>query len=124
MFLLTPKKCCAIITLSIEKKERLKTMIKARAQRAKEIIKNVIIIIAIVIIFCWCSWDESHYTREATVIGIIGNTVTVMDECGYTWAFEGNDFNVNDKVKLMMSTMHTDSNIFDDKIEDVKMINE
>lgn len=120
MFLLTLKKCCVIITLSTEKKERLKAMTKAQAQRAKEIIKNVIIIIAIVITFCWCSWDESHYTREATVIGIIGNTVTVMDECGYTWAFEGNDFNVNDKVKLMMNTMHTDSNIFDDKIEDVK----
>lgn len=95
-------------------------MTKAQVQRTKEIIKNVIIIIAIVITFCWCSWDESHYTREATVIGIIGNTVTVMDECGYTWAFEGNDFNVNDKVKLMMNTMNTDSNIFDDKIEDVK----
>ena len=120
MFLLTLKKCCVIITLSTEKKERLKTMIKERAQRTKEIMKNVIIIIAIVIIFCWCSWDESHYTREATVIGVIGDTVTVMDKCGYTWAFEGNDFNVNDKVKLMMNTMHTDSNIFDDKIEDVK----
>lgn len=120
MFLLTLKEWCAIIALSTGKKERLKIMVKERAQRTKEIMKNIIIIMAIIIIFCWCSWDESHYTREATVIGIIGNTVTVMDECGYTWAFEGNDFNVNDKVKLMMNTMHTDSNIFDDKIEDVK----
>lgn len=99
-------------------------MTKRRMRRVREIAKNITLMMIVVVMFCWCSWYETHYTREATVIDVTDNIITVVDRCDYTWSFEGDGFNVDDEVKLMMNTMHTDSNIFDDEIEDVKMINE
>lgn len=69
------------------------------------------------------SWCETHYTREATVIAVEDSVVTVVDNCDYVWQFEGTDFHVDDKVRLSMNTMNTDSDIFDDAIEDAKIIN-
>ena len=43
--------------------------------------------------FCWCSWYETHYTREATVIDVTDDIITVVDRCDYTWSFEGDGFN-------------------------------
>ena len=86
-------------------------------------IKNIIIIIIIIIIFCLCSWYETHYTREATVINVTDNIITVIDKSGYVWKFEGIGFNKNDKVRLIMNTMLSNSNVLDDKIENVKKIN-
>ena len=99
-------------------------MTKKQARRTRALIKNITLIIIVVVMFCWCSWYETHYTREAIVIDVTDNIITVVDRCDYTWSFEGDGFKVDDEVKLMMNTMHTDSNIFDDEIEDVKMINE
>ena len=96
-------------------------MTKRQMRRVREIVKNITLMIILVVIFCWCSWYETHYTREATVIDVTDNIITVVDRCDYTWSFEGDGFNVDDEVKLMMNTMHTDSNIFDDEIEDVKI---
>lgn len=98
-------------------------MTKRQMRRVREIAKNITLMMIVVVMFCWCSWYETHYTREATVIDVTDNIITVVDKCDYTWSFEGDGFNINDEVKLMMNTMHTDSNIFDDEIEDVKMIN-
>ena len=67
-------------------------------------------------------WD-TLYKRSNSDWCKTDNIITVVDRCDYTWSFKGDGFNVNNEVKLMMDTMHTDSNIFDDKIEDVKIIN-
>jgi hypothetical protein len=92
-------------------------------RRIREIAKNITLIMIVIIMFCWCSWYETHYTREATVIDVTDNIVTVIDKYNNTLSFKEDSFNVDDKVKLTMDTMHTDSNIFDDEIEDVKIIN-
>lgn len=99
-------------------------MTKRQMRKVRAIIKNVTLMMIVVAMFYWCAWYETHYTREATVIDVTDSIITVVDKCDYTWSFEGDGFNVNDKVKLMMNTMHTDFNIFDDEIEDVKIINE
>ena len=98
-------------------------MTKRQMRKRRETVKNITLIMIVIIIFCWCSWYETHYTREATVIDVTDNIVTVVDKCNNTWSFKEDGFNVDDEVKLTMDTMHTDSNIFDDKIEDVKIIN-
>lgn len=98
-------------------------MTKRQMRKRKETVKNITLIMIVVIIFCWCSWRETHYTREATVVEVTDNIITVIDKSDHTWSFEGDGFNVDDEVKLTIDTMHTDSNIFDDKIEDVKIIN-
>ena len=77
-----------------------------------------------IVIFCFyfCSSVETHYTREGIVVENNNNLITVKDDCGHLWDFEGNDFKVNERVELTMDTNHTDSNIFDDKIIHVKEI--
>ena len=47
-------------------------------------------------------------------------TLTAKDENGYLWEFEGEGFEEDTEVKLIMETNHTDSNIFDDKVIDVR----
>ena len=98
-------------------------MINRQTRKRREIIKNITLITIVVIMFCWCSWYETHYTKEAIVIDVTDNIVTVIDKHNNTLSFKGDGFNVDDEVRLTMDTMHTDSNIFDDEIEDVKMIN-
>jgi hypothetical protein len=98
-------------------------MAKRQAYKVGDIVKNSTLMMIVVVMLCWCSWYETHYSKEATVIDVDHNIITVVDEYDYTWSFEGDGFHVDDKVQLMMHTMCTDSNIFDDEIEDVKMIN-
>ena len=98
-------------------------MTKRQMRRAREIAKNITLMMIVVVMFCWCSWYETHYTREATVIDVTDNIITVVDKYDHTWSFEGNGFNVDDEVKLTIDTMHTDSSIYDDEIENVKIIN-
>lgn len=97
-------------------------MTKKTMRCMKERIKNMTLLMVVVMMFCGCSWYEVHYTREATVIEVTDNIVTVVDRCDYVWEFEGDGFNVNDEVKMLMNTMHTDNYIFDDEIENVKII--
>lgn len=98
-------------------------MTKRQARKVRKTVKNITLMITVVVVFCWYSLYETHYIREATVIDVTDNIITVIDRCNYTWSFEGDGFNVDDEVRLIMNTMHTDSNIFDDEIKDVKMIN-
>lgn len=98
-------------------------MTKRQMRKALEMTKNITLVLILFVCFCVCSYVETHYTREATVIEVTNNIVTVVDKCGYLWDFEGDGFKPNDEVKMTMNTMHTDSNIYDDKIENVKIIN-
>ena len=63
---------------------------------------------------------ERTYTREAQVINVDKAIVTVIDKNGNLWEFEGDGYDVNDNVKLIMDTNNTDEFIYDDYIKDVK----
>lgn len=41
-------------------------MTKRQMRRVREIAKNITLMMIVVVMFCWCSWYETHYTREAT----------------------------------------------------------
>lgn len=79
-------------------------------------IKAVLALSLSVFCFCGCSFIETHYSKMSKVVEVRKDVVTVVDENGYLWAFETSGFEVNDDVKLIMDTNHTDSNIFDDII--------
>lgn len=66
---------------------------------------------------------ENHYTREAQVIAIKGQTVVVVDKTDKVWEFEGEGFIEGDVVKMKMFTNCTNSNVYDDEIIKVKIIN-
>ena len=86
-------------------------------------LKDIIILIIMLFIFCMLSWYETHYEREATVYSIENNIVTVIDDYRNYWEFESEGFNKGDRIKMLMDTMRTDSNIYDDEIQRVTIIN-
>lgn len=63
-------------------------------------------------------WD-CHYFRYGMIIDIQEKTISVKDNRGNVWKCHGTGFEKGNIVKLLMFTNHTDSNIFDDKIEGI-----
>ena len=102
-----------IHSLTINKKRENKKM------KTKEIAQIITVLTLMIITLCFCSWYESYYTREAIVTEVHEDVVIVVDRQGNEWSFIGDEFKVNDNVKLIMNTMHTENNIYDDVIEDV-----
>ena len=86
----------------------------------RKAITTIIITVIMLTMFYASTWIEAHYTREATVIEVNDNIVTVVDNTNNFWSFEGTEFNVNDKVKMTMDSINTDLNIYDDEIIDVE----
>jgi len=86
----------------------------------RKAITTIIITVIMLTMFYASTWIESHYTREATVIKVNDNIVTVVDDTNNFWSFEGTEFNVNDKVTMTMDSMNTDLNIYDDEIINVE----
>lgn len=86
----------------------------------RKTIATIIITVIMLTMFYASAWIEVYYTREATVIEVNDNIVTVVDDTNNFWSFEGTEFNVNDKVKITMDSMNTDLNIYDDEIINVE----
>ena len=90
--------------------------------------KNVVVIILAVIVVCIIgriSWNcMMYYTKEAKVIEVSDNIVSVVDKINEVWQFEadGEAYKIGDKVSMKMDTMGSDFNIYDDRIVDVKLI--
>ena len=65
---------------------------------------------------------ESTYTRTAEVIEVNNNLATFTDTTGNDWEYyfeDGPNLETGDNVKLIMDTMHSDSNVYDDKIKKI-----
>lgn len=86
----------------------------------KKKIISFISLFIVILCFCFCSFTETHYTKNAIVTNVNQNLITVKDENGYLWEFEGEGFEEDTEVKLIMDTNHTDSNTLDDKVIDVR----
>lgn len=89
-------------------------------------VKNVMLAVMVTgiafLILGRVGWFECHYYNDATVTEIDGNNIIVTDNNDEEWIFIGDNFNVNDRVRLTMYNNHTDLNIFDDEIEDVRVL--
>ena len=65
---------------------------------------------------------ESTYTRTAEVVEVNNNLATFTDVTGNDWDYyfeDGTNLETGDNVKLIMNTMHTDNNIYDDEIKKI-----
>ena len=82
-------------------------------------IKAIILVSIVIFLFGWVSYSETHYDRRATVEAVNGCLVTVVDDCGYVWEFEGTNYYPGENLILKMHTRFTDSIITDDTIENV-----
>ncbi len=99
-------------------------MKRRTAEMIKRVVISIIVTTMFVVLFLVCSWYETHYTREAKVIQIDNEIVSVIDKTNNVWQFYRNkeDVKINDQVKLIMDTMNTDTIITDDTIIQVTVI--
>lgn len=65
---------------------------------------------------------ETHYTREGVVTEVNNNIVTVCDAQGNEWEFMGEGYSQGQEVCLTMYNANTDSNIYDDEVVKVRVL--
>ena len=84
--------------------------------------KNLLALCSVIVMCCWGSYYQTHYERQAKVVSISNDIITVIDNVNYLWEFQGEGYHINDNVILHMHTNNTDNNIYDDIIERVTII--
>ena len=89
----------------------------------KNLISKFIGVIIILILFTIVGKYETHYNRQGTITEKKNNIITIEDTAGNLWEYETNssDFSIGKKVELKMYNNGTDINIYDDKIEKIKI---
>ena len=86
-------------------------------------IKTVLTVMLGIAIIGGVGTYESTYIRTAEVISVQNDSlVTFTDSTGNDWDYcfeNGTNLKTGDNVKLIMDSMHTDSNIYDDEIKKI-----
>ena len=80
--------------------------------------KKILIVLSIMLVLGLMWSYESTYTRQAIITNSENGIVTVQDNCGYIWEYNGSA-TVGDSITLVMYDNHT-SNIDDDIIKGVR----
>lgn len=95
----------------------------------KKILKGFIVIIglcAVVFLIGWMGWHETHYSKLGSIVTIEEKEnetiVTMKDSEGFLWSFSGEGFHLHDIVQADFWTNETDLNLYDDELENVKII--
>ena len=85
----------------------------------RKIIKIFAILLLVIIVFCFISIAETTYKRDAVIVQV-SDTITIAEDLnGNNWAFYDKGYYVGQEVTLIMNTNNTNSNIFDDLVENV-----
>ena len=84
----------------------------------------VCFLVGVATVSCLFLYNKSCiYSRSAVVVGVdyTADVITVEDSTGNLWTFEGvEDYDLSDRVALMMHDNGTDWNIKDDRIIEVR----
>lgn len=88
------------------------------------VIKGIIVFIVIIALPAIAGSVENKYTIEGRVIAVEDQTVVVKDYKDNIWTFDGEGFQVENTVWMLMDSNHTPNNIYDDKIIDAKVVYE
>ena len=102
----------------IDKSCKVATPCKTYIERLVNMIKRILIVLAIVTVLGLMWGCESTYTRTATITKSESGIVTTEDMSGNVWQYKGSA-TVGDTVTLVMYDNHT-SNITDDIVKGVK----
>lgn len=89
----------------------------------KNLISKFIGVTIILILFTIVGTYETHYNRQGIITEKDNNVITIEDTIGNLWEYETNssEFSIGKKVELKMYNNGTDTNIYDDKIEKIKI---
>ena len=93
----------------------------------RENIKTIITGIMVLSIFCMgltiVSYYESHYTMKATIVDIESDGVYVAEDATQNlWAFEGENFNIDDEVKITFYDSNLTFTRKDDEVVKVVLV--
>lgn len=79
------------------------------------------VVIISLILYSLVSYNETTYKREAIIVSVKGGEYTAQDTTNNTWKFENYPLNyqIDDKVTLIMNNNHTDNIVTDDIIRKV-----
>lgn len=95
---------------------------KKNTRKVSKVIFAIVITVILILTIGRAGYHEMYYHREATVISIDSNVITVKDKCNYLWDFVGDGYAEGDKVKMLMHTNGTNGMIEDDIIINVKVV--
>ena len=87
-----------------------------------KMIKTVLAVMLGIAVIGGVGTYESTYTRTAEVVEVNNNLATFTDATGNDWDYyfeDGTNLKTGDNVKLIIDTMHTDNNIYDDEIKKI-----
>lgn len=85
-----------------------------------ERVKTVALVVFMLALFYCACWYECHYVKDCVVVRVDNDAVTVEDAQGHLWEFIGDDYKVTDVARVTFYTNHTDTELFDDEIVDVR----
>lgn len=79
--------------------------------------KSICLALAVWLAIFGIGYSKSHtektYGADATVMEVVGSTVSVVDETGEGWQFYGEGYHVGEPVRLIMSNSATPDRIDD-----------
>ena len=87
----------------------------------KKFVIGLLVVIGVIGCISVLNTMESTYTREATVLYIEGDTVTVEDKSGFLWELKTDELKEGQMVVLKMNDNNTDGIITDDIIVDYEL---
>ena len=91
--------------------------------KIKEYVKITVIVLLVLVTYGIVGSIETHYTRDAEIIGYENDVVYLEDASGEQFAFYGKGYTKGDKVKVTYFNNCT-LNRQDDKVIKVKTIKE
>lgn len=97
-------------------------MSRRRARVIRERAMITLAIIIFIVMFCFCSYVEHTYTREATTWVYDDGTVSFIDDQGYEWEADVDNVVHGQRVVLVMDDHCSSSYIKDDVVKGVKPV--
>ncbi len=88
--------------------------------RVKKMMVKVLLVVLFVGAFSVASYYDTHTVKECTVVNTEKDIVTVVDEAGHEWQYQG-VAKVGETAKITFYNNHTTGTIADDEITKVKM---
>lgn len=84
-------------------------------------IKPLIITTGIICAFVSACSYTAHYSRNAIITSVKGNSVIATDTTDNIWEFHGDNYKIGDTVKLKIFNNNTDAITGDDKVVKAKI---
>jgi hypothetical protein len=86
--------------------------------------KKITYILIIAISICFLGYSQTHYKREGKIIDILNNEISILDTTDNIWVWldDTSTYSKGQTVIMSMHNNYTDENIYDDIIENIRVV--